>query len=803
MLNLLIKGNETMKKKILVSVAASVAFMAMSATTAFAYDKNPPFKLDKLKKFVKVGDDGKKVTGYEPKNDYNIFVNYELGMHCVGFDMDYCCVIPPYNSIQAQAMKSGKEGALPKLLSPDDGVKLYYYTRDNSYSEGNKMRYFAVPKDADGDGHLDSSNDTVANYVWTHLFIYADLEGTKPKGATEKDRLRIGRQIPAKIDCGPSGMPISGGYLAYAGKNGGNVVFADTLVPPVKDVKLVLTASHLWDALGLPLTAFNDSRRKGTIRSVSETDFQPFQYSTVELHTRAGSAMHTKTGQTISYFGTNPVDIPNCYACHSRNGKAAQMARDEGLKNSDKEYNYWKTYPDESEYMARLAEASINILSLHDAHHGTNFMRDYKPTAIGNRLGVVGLVNCSDCHGDNVSGNLVTPRVTTSGYKGVHAKPLSEAIHGFHLAMVPMPDGAGRSQACQSCHPTHFQNPNMNDDSNPFRVTDRYGEGRFSKGDIRKSGGGCYVRRDAHSNPNAKPPFFLNNYGKWQYKNVSLKDENGKDTAMRGLYCTNCHTKVAQAFQNYDNLTHDSKQEGKTLRNKSLKEMIKVIAGGDAKKFAAIADPKTTGNNEVMSYYTDHKSATILKAVGKNLPADLRMWNHPKGGEVPYAAASGGNDWWLAAAEPHCADCHVAPFVEQDTGGKYFPIDLPNKYSLYRYSKAHGNIACQSCHESMHGLYSSRFDGAERSVDVTTHEQALQYSPDGEYAGPVTCAACHTVNEKGVPLQLKDTEYANDYWASVTLAHFMRNGDQKLSIKELVAKFPYKKSADIVKTSWK
>ena len=802
-LNLLIKGNETMKNKILVSVAASVAFMAMSATTAFAYDKNPPFKLDKLKKFVKVGEDGKKNTGYEPKNDYNIFVNYELGMHCVGFDMDYCCVIPPYNSIQAQAMKSGKDGTLPKLLSPDDGVKLYYYTRDNSYSEGNKMRYFAVPKDADGDGHLDSPNDTVANYVWTHLFIYKDLEGTKPKGATDKDRLRIGRQIPAKIDCGPSGMPISGGYLAYAGKNGGNIVFSDTLVPVVKDVKLVLTSSYIWDALGLPMTAFNDSRRKGTIRSVSETDFQPFQYSTVELHTRAGSAMHTKKGQTVSYFGTNPVDIPNCYACHSRNGKAAQMARDEGIKNSDKEYNYWKTYPDESEYMARLAEASINILSLHDAHHGTNFMRDYKPKAIGNRLGVVGLVNCSDCHGDNVSGNLVTPRVTAAGYKTVHAKTLTEAIHGFHLAMVPMPDGAGRTQACQSCHPTHFQNPNMNDDSNPFRVTDRYGEGRFSKGDIRKSGGGCYVRRDAHSNPNAKPPFFLNNYGKWQYKNVSLKDENGKSTAMRGLYCTNCHTKVAQAFQNYDNLTHDSKQEGKTLRNKSLKEMIKVIAGGDAKKFAAMADPKTTGDNEVMSYYTDHKSATILKAVGKNLPADLRMWNHPTGGEVPYAAASGGNDWWLAAAEPHCADCHVAPFVEQDTGGKYFPIDLPNKYSLYRYSKAHGNIACQSCHESMHGLYSSRYDGAERSVDVTTHKQALQYSPDGKYAGPVTCAACHTVNEKGVPLQLKDTEYANDYWASVTLAHFMRGGDQKLSIKELTTKFPYKKSAHIVETSWK
>lgn len=792
------------KSKILVSLAVSVAFMSITASSALAYDKNPPFKLDKLKQYTEVEADGKIVKGYEPKNDYNVFINYELGMHCVGFEMSYCCVIPPYNSIQAQAVAAGSSGKLPKLLSPDDDVKLYYYTRDNSYSEGNKMKYWSVPKDTDGDGHFDSPGDNVANYVWTHLFIYKDLEGTKPAGAADKDRLRIGRQIPVNIDSGPSGKPLSGGYLEYAGKNGGNVVMTDTLVPSVKDVKLVLTASYLWDALGLPLTAFNDSTRKGTIRSVTEKDFQPFQYSTVEMHDRTGKSMKNSSGMPVSYFGTNPVDIPNCYSCHSRNGKAAQMARDEGLTYSDKEYNYWKSYPDESEYMARLAESSINILSLHDAHHGTTFLKDYRENASGNRLGSTGLVNCADCHGDNVSGNLQEPRPTATGYKAVKAKPLSEAIHGFHLGMVPMPDGAGRSQACQSCHPTHFQNPNMNDNSNPFRVTDRYGEGRFSKGDIRKSGGGCYVRRDAHSNPNAKPPFFLNEYGKWQYENVSTKDEHGKPTKeLRGLYCTNCHTKVAQAFQNYDDITHDSTQTGKTLRNKTLQEMIKVIADGDSKKFAALADPKTTGNNEVMKYYTEHKSATLVKNVGKDGKLDLKPWNHPTGGKVPYAAASGGDDWWLSASEPHCADCHIAPFVESETGGKYFPIDLPNKYSLYRYSKGHGDIACQSCHESTHGLYSTRYDGKERSVDVTTHEQALQYSPDGKYAGPVTCSACHTVNEKGVPMQLKDTEYANDYWASVTLAHFMRSGDQKLSVEELVKKYPYAKSANIVKKGWK
>jgi len=229
--------------------------------------------------------------------------------------------------------------------------------------------------------------------------------------------------------------------------------------------------------------------------------------------------------------------------------------------------------------------------------------------------------------------------------------------------------------------------------------------------------------------------------------------------------------------------------------------MIDVIAGGNAELFAAVADPKSTGTNEVLSYYADHKSAVLVKNVAKK-GLDLKPWNHPTGGEVPYAAASGGDDWWLSASEPHCADCHIAPFVES-MGGKYFPIDQPNKLSLYRYSKAHGNIACQSCHESAHGLYSTRYDGPNRTVDITTHEQALQYSPDGEYAGPVTCSACHTTNKKGVPAQLNGTEYENDYWASVTLAHFMREGDQKLSVKQLVEKYPYGNSVDIVTKGWK
>ena len=784
-----------------------LAALLLAPAASFGAQKDSPrFKLTALQKVEAKDSAGKRAMLYDPPNPYAIFINYELGMHCVGFDISYCCVIPPYNSIQAQAVRAGTGGGLPVLLSPQDGLQLYYSVRDNSYSEGNKMRYWEVPKDVSGDGKMDKPGDNMANYVWTHLFIYKDLEGTIPPGWTDAQRLHVGKEIQVPVDSGPSGKGLAGGYLAYAGSSGGNKVFTDTLIPEVKNVPLTLTSSYLWDALGLPLTAFNDSRRKGTLRAISTEEFQPYQYSQVQLRDKTGKPVMAKN-KPVEFFGTNPVDMPNCFACHSGQGKAAKLAREEGLTLFDKEYEYWKkNYPDMTEFMARLSQASINILELHDKRNGTTFLRSYNSGASSNRLGANGPVNCADCHGDNVSGNLQTPRPGTTGYAAMKAKPLTEAIHGTHASFIPMPDKAGRTQSCQACHPTHWQEEAMNKPGgNPYDIVDGEGNPQFSKADVRTAGGGCYLRRDAHTNPDAKPPFFLNALGKWYLREVSMKDENGKPVqGVRGLYCSNCHNALAQALYRADDLENAAMQTGATLRNKPIGEIVKSVASGDAAKFrTAMADPVVGAEGDPLrSYYDKHTGATLVRAT-KDSTGKLKLlaWNAKEGDPVPYDGASGGKDWWLAASEPHCADCHLAPFVESE-GGAYFPVDQPNKYSLYRYSKAHGNIACQSCHESIHGLYPVRFEGPKKTVDMTTHQQALQFSPDGTYAGPVTCAACHRVNDKGVPAQLDGTGYYQDYWASVVLLHAMRSGDEKLPVGKLIEKFPYTGAKKVVTDGW-
>ncbi len=771
-----------------------------------AYDPNPPFKTDSLKPVTIPDKAGMTQTFYDPRDPYAVFIYYELGMHCVGFDISYCCVIPPYNSIQAQAIRSARDGGLPGLLSPDDGLTLSYSVRDNTYSEGNKMRYWQVPKDANNDGTMEGPGDNLANYVWTHLFTYRDLEGTLPPDWTEAKRLHVGRQIQIPVDSGPTGKHLSGGDLSYSGSKGGNKVFTDSLLPEVKNIPLTFTASYLWDALGLPLTAFNDSRRSGSIRSITTRDFQPFQYAVVRLKDRAGKTL-ASGGRPMEFIGTDPVDLPNCYLCHAGKGKAATLARKEGLSLFDKEFAYWKmNYPDATDFTARQFQAAINILELHDKHAGTSFLKEYDPGASSNRLGSVGPVYCADCHGDNISGNLQSPRPGATGYKAVKAPSLSEVVHRTHAAMIPMPDKAGRTQNCQACHPSHWQQERMNEPSaNPFQILDDEGNPRFSDSDVRIAGGGCFLRRDAHANPDVKPPFFLNQIGKWYLREISRKDESGNPVSrLRGLYCTNCHNGLSQELYRYDDLADTTGQGGRTLRNKPIGEVMNAVSGGNAGRFKNFfADPVVGAQGDPLrSHYENHAGAVLVKAsrdsAGK---LTLSAWNAREGDPVPYEGASAGKDWWLSAAEPHCADCHLAPFVESGGGG-YFPIDQPNKYALYRYSKAHGRIACQSCHESIHGLYPVRYEGPSGTVDVTTHEQALQFSPDGKYAGPVTCSACHRVNGKGVPVQLRGTGYFNDYWASVVLLHSMREGDQRLPLKQLLEKYPYQRSRQIVLDGW-
>ena len=83
--------------------------------------------------------------------DFKIMMNYELGMHCTGFEFSYCCILPPYNSIVAQVVKPQQPGSLlsnadyPRLLEADptnglDGLGRETVLRDYD-GAGNFKKY--------------------------------------------------------------------------------------------------------------------------------------------------------------------------------------------------------------------------------------------------------------------------------------------------------------------------------------------------------------------------------------------------------------------------------------------------------------------------------------------------------------------------------------------------------------------------------------------------------------------------------------------------------------------------------------
>jgi hypothetical protein len=109
--------------------------------------------------------------------------------------------------------------------------------------------------------------------------------------------------------------------------------------------------------------------------------------------------------------------------------------------------------------------------------------------------------------------------------------------------------------------------------------------------------------------------------------------------------------------------------------------------------------------------------------------------------------ASDGRDHWLAPGEPHCADCHAAPYVEQSGNINPFPpFNYPRKASLMRYSRGHQDVTCQGCHESIHGLYP-----VTPTIDTTSYAQAAALNHDGTH-GPLKCGACHQVDGTGIPV---------------------------------------------------
>ena len=160
--------------------------------------------------------------------DFKIMMNYELGMHCTGFEFSYCCVLPPYNSILAQVVKTPvsrvpHQADFPRLLTADpdnglDGLGRETVLRDYD-TDGTINKYYleyyhdAQPRlegNMPGSFNSTAGNDTLISAVEGNSLLYWNT----PYDSAQVDTDGSITGVPGKLVTG-----------TYAGLN--NVVLGD------------------------------------------------------------------------------------------------------------------------------------------------------------------------------------------------------------------------------------------------------------------------------------------------------------------------------------------------------------------------------------------------------------------------------------------------------------------------------------------------------------------------------------------------------------------------------------------------
>ena len=269
-----------------------------------------------------------------------------------------------------------------------------------------------------GNGSVADPEDNYANAWLNHFYIYTDLEGSNPNNTSlEKNKIRLGSRNlnaatqfatvlpqnsgPAFHPMGPGSTPGLQNVLTFSGDTG-TVVYTQMKV--LENLPVMLTSPRIWEALGLPLTPFEDTINFfGDPGLVDESRSGPMSQMKAALHnydaTQPGGigAAVLQNGKPVIGFGTAPIDIPNCERCHSlppqprriRNSPQERPSRRAAMVQS--EINFWNAYYNidaaagDSDWYSRLKGAAISMLAIHDDQHGTAFHRQLPGTGAGIR----------------------------------------------------------------------------------------------------------------------------------------------------------------------------------------------------------------------------------------------------------------------------------------------------------------------------------------------------------------------------------------------------------------------------------
>ncbi len=666
------------------------------------------------------------------QSGYRVFAVNDLGMHCGDFDTRISSVLPPFNVMHATVIQRGAE---PDIMSPADGVEVYYSAASNPNdpilsginSAGSGPVYSSmvngvVFKTNFWDVARDAYNAFYPPGILPAFYPDGPVEGILDLGLPmpNVERLYLGDGV---LTADQQSMPgRNGPYIENATERFEAYVvdqpfFIDMLGSVNRNFQFgyVVEGVNWYEAPGLPATAFDDFGRENP-------------WPLYRVQAKMGDTTLASVDTVVPISGE-----ANCGACHNDvidggNGAATSRLIAEGIAVAT-------VLDDPQEGVLPLEvskeyAADLNLVRLHDLKHGTD-LESQTP------------VVCQQCHYtpalDLAQLGPLGPEFDpyggfANGRDQIKVKSMSNVMHSHHGSVTDangdklfpdMPAAVkdefgfvvNADERRQVLHETCYQ-------CHPGRRTDCL-RGAMANGGMlcqdchgdMAQVGNDFTRDVNPSNPGA---FTLGGdfYTNADQPRVPWANEPG---------CGSCHTGDAMS-----NLTGDSDTVVNT-----------VDSGGNVDNIRLF-----------QAYRSGDSKATPIVPVNKRFAENVIAADNP--------AVTGAND-------PRIGN----------------PM-------LYRVSKGHEGIFCEACHGSTHGIWPNKNDLANDNVAAsqlqghkgtitecsTCHEGDLGATLEGPHgmhpvgntqfsngghedlaeSNPNACRACHGRNGEGTVLSRAATD---------------------------------------------
>ncbi len=669
---------------------------------------------------------------FTTQSGYRVFAVNDLGMHCGDFDTRISSVLPPFNVLHATVIRRGAE---PDVLSPADGVEVYYSATSNPddpilsgiNSAGSGPVYSSMV-----DGVVYKTNFwDVAREAYDPFYPPGVLPSFYPAGPIE-GILDLGLPMPNVERLYLGDGALTADQQSMPGRHGpyieNNVerfeayvvdqpFFIDMLGGLDRNFQFgyVVEGVNWYEAPGLPITAFDDFGREN-----------PWPLYRVQA----------KMGETTLASIDTVVPISgeaNCGACHNAeidggNGSATARLIANGINVA--------TVLDDPQLdempleVSKEYAADLNLVRLHDIKHGTD-LEQQTP------------VVCQQCHYtpalDLAQLGPLGPEFDpyggfANGRDQIKVKSMSNVMHSHH-GDVTDSDGSKLF-------------PDM-----PAAIKDEFG-------------------------------FVVNQQQRRQVLDQTCYQcHPGRRTdclrgamANGGMLCQECHGDMAQVGDDFT--------RGVSPATPGAFEL-----GGDF--YTDAGQPRVPWANEpgCGSCHTGDAMDNLAGTTGSvsnqvdsnGNPDNIRLFQAYLAGD-PKATP-------IVPENKRFAENVIEADNPAVTGADDPRIGNP---MLYRVSKGHAGIFCEACHGSTHGIWPNKNDLANDNVAAnqlqghkgtitecdTCHEGDLGTTLDGPHGmhpvgdtrfsdgghedlaenNPDACRACHGVNGEGSVLSRAATD---------------------------------------------